>query len=549
MIQHIRIENYTLIENISIDVPIGFTAITGETGAGKSMFVGALSFLMGQRSDTSVLKDKTKKTIVEVEFNVAGYRLEPLFEELNLDYDNTCIIRREITPQGKSRAFVNDTPVSAAELKQVTSQLIDIHSQHSNILLQNSAFQLLIIDQYAQVEALLNQYKHAYAQWKQMQADLLRMRQDTQSTDRSYIEFLVNELENAHLQAGEQAELEEQLPALQHAQEIECELARCVDMIDAAPVNISAMLREVKQSMSSIGRYQSDYEEIAQRLQSQLLDIEDVAYELKRMASNIQHNPQEIERITLRLDELNRLEQKHHVHSEEELLQVYDHLNKQLGRILDSEFDEEKMQRAIAQKQQELEAMSAQISQMRNRVVPDIERILQQQLRAMNMPDAQVCIRMHTQQELTPTGIDSPEFMFNVNRGMEMQAIAKIASGGELSRIMLALKSLIIKKNVLPTIIFDEIDTGVSGEVSAKMGAVMKQIADNCQVISITHLPQVAAKAQQQMLIYKHTANATTITGIKQLTYKERVAELAKMISNEKVTEAAMLAAENLLNN
>ncbi len=547
MLQHIRIENYTLIENISIDIPAGFTAITGETGAGKSMFVGALSFLMGQRSDTSVLKDKSKKTIVEATFGVAGYQLEPLFEQLNVDYYDECIIRREITPQGKSRTFVNDTPVSAADLKQITSQLIDIHSQHSNMLLQNSDFQLLIIDQYANTDTLLQKYKHTYTLWKQMQADLLNMQQQIKSTDRSYIEFLVNELDNAHLQAGEQAELEEQLPALQHAKEIECELGKSVDIIDNAPVNILAMLKEVKQSVNSIARYDDTYEELAQRIQSQLLDIEDVAYELRRMIANVQYNPQEIERITLRLDELNRLEQKHHVSSDEELIQVYEHLNQQLGRILDNACDEEKMQRDIAQKQQELEDMATHISQLRHKVLPDIERTLLQQLQAMNMPDAQVNICMNTLPELTPTGIDNSQFMFNVNKGMEMQAIAKIASGGELSRIMLAIKGLIIKKNVLPTIIFDEIDTGVSGEVSAKMGNVMKQIADYCQVISITHLPQVAAKAQQQMLIYKHATNTTTRTCIKPLTYSERVEELAKMISNENVTEAAMLTAKNLL--
>ncbi|MBP5412472.1 MAG: DNA repair protein RecN [Bacteroidales bacterium] len=550
MIQHIRIENYTLIEHLSMDLSDGFTAITGETGAGKSMFIGALSLLMGQRCDTSVLKDKSKKTIVEAVFDIEAYHIESWFEATDLDYSPQCIIRREITPQGKSRAFVNDTPVNANVLRQLTSQLADIHSQHSNLLLQDKNFQLLIVDQYAQLDKELSQYRQLYTQWKQLQADYHAMQMASQSFDRSYIEFLITELDNAHLRQGEQAELEENLPLMQHAQQIEQELSKSVNLIESlSPINILSLMREVKQSMAEVSRFQEQYAEMNKRMQSQLVDMEDIAYELKRMLANIQNNPQEIERMTARLDELYRLEQKHHVADEAELIAVYKRLNAQMEHIVDNEINENRLKQAIAEKYAELTTMACAVSERRKKVLPDIERMLEQRLKTLNMPDAQVRILMHTTDELSSTGKDNPVFMFNVNKGMELQEVAKIASGGELSRLMLAIKSLIISKNVLPTIIFDEIDSGVSGEVSAKMGAMMKQISAYCQVISITHLPQVAAKADRQMLIYKYSTTDSTVTQIKPLTHQERVEELAKMISDENVSSAAIQTAKNLLEN
>lgn len=549
MIKHIYIENYTLIEHLSIDIDEGFMVITGETGAGKSMFIGALSFLMGNRTDTNVLKNKEKKTIVEVTFDLSNYNLQSIFEDLDLDYDNQCIVRREITPLGKSRAFINDTPVSATILKQITSQLIDIHTQNSNILLQNDDFQLLIIDQYAQLETELANYKKEYQEYQDLRTRYQYLKTLNKSDDKSYIEFLIKELEDANLQTGEQSQLEEFLRTLQHSQEIQSSINETISIIQEAEFNIEDAFCIVQQKLAQIAQYNEKYQNIATRIDSQLIEIQDIAYELRHLVDGINNQPNEIDNINERLNVLYRLQKKHNVNSENELLTLLEQLTEQMNRILDGEYEEVQLQQSIAKKEQQLQTFAEHLSTKRKNVLQDIEQSLKAQLQLMNMPEAEVKIEMQRLPDLTRTGYDNPIFLFNVNKGMALQPIAKIASGGEMSRLMLAIKSLIIKKNVLPTIVFDEIDTGVSGEISSKMGDVMLKIANYCQVISITHLPQVAAKAQHHYLIFKQSEANKTTTHIKYLDRQERIYELAKMISNEKVTDISLQAAATLLCN
>ncbi|MBO4543294.1 MAG: DNA repair protein RecN [Bacteroidales bacterium] len=547
MLQHIHIENYTLIDTLSIDLYKGFTAITGETGAGKSMFVGAINFLMGQKVDASVMRDKTKKTIVEAVFKLENDDLQPLFESLNLDYDEECIVRREINLQGKSRSFVNDTPVNAADLKKITLQLVDIHAQHSNILLQNKDFQLSLIDQYAQLDDDIRQFRQTYMKWKELKNTFSDMQAYMNNNDINDIECQLKELEEAHLVEGEQRQIEEQLKTLQHSQEIQQVVGESLNLLDMSEMNVLQMMREVKQKLSGIASFSETYQHLEDRINSQIIELEDVVYELNHLFDNISNPNQEIDQLTQRLNLLNRLERQNNVQTEAELIALVKTLQEKKNAMLDYVYECQQVQQQLDEKEQLIQQLGRQLTKKRTAVLPQIETALKQQLRQMNMPDVEVSIQL-MQDELTATGFDVPSFLFNVNKGMQMQEISKIASGGEISRLMLALKSLIISKNVLSTIIFDEIDTGISGSVSSKMGEVMKNIAKNCQVITITHLPQISAKAEHHYLIYKQTQGNTTEMQIKLLDRQERIGELAKMISNENVTDAALKTAENLLN-
>ena len=547
MIQHLYIENYTLIQHLSIDFEEGFAVITGETGAGKSILIEAVSLLLGQRADTTVLFDKEKKTIVEAAFDIKNQHLSSIFEAEDIDYDDNCIIRREITPQGKSRAFINDTPVNITTLKNIGEKLVDIHSQHSNLLLQDSNFQLLILDQYAQLDEEIKAYKTIFRTYQSQKRQLQELFEQSGSQDKAYLEFLFNELEDAKLAKGEQTSMEEQLQLLSHAEEIKQKLSEIVGMTDSDEITILQLLQECRQRLSSLEKHSQKLEILSNRLSSIYIDLKDIAREISDIAENTVYDPQEIERISARLSTLYRLEQKHKVAGEEDLIAVKERLQKQLQTIYDSENSVSDLQKIISKTEKELYVLAEKLSQKRASVISDIEQALIDKLQAMNMLQATIKIELEKYDHLTEHGIDKPVFLFNANRGTDMQAISKVASGGELSRLMLAIKSLILQKNVLPTIIFDEIDAGVSGEVSAKMGKVMQEIARFTQVIAITHLPQIASKADTHYLVYKQDDTEKTYSEIKRLTPQERIVEIAKMISNEEVSESTLQAARELL--
>ena len=549
MIQHIHIENYTLIEHLSIDFEDGFSVITGETGAGKSILIGALSLLLGQRADTNVLFDKNRKSIIEATFNIINHNLLSVFEEEDIDYDDICIIRREINPQGKSRAFINDTPVNITSLKNIGEKLLDIHSQHSNLLLQDSNFQLLILDQYAQLNEEIKTYKDIFRNYVSQKRQLQQILENSKSQDKEYLEFLLNELEEVKPVEGEQHDLEERQQLLSHAEEIKQKLNEIINMIDEDEINASQLLQECRQRLSSLEKHSQKLENISERFNSILIDLKDITKEISLTAENTVYDPEEMERISSRLSMLYRLEQKHKVSTENDLINVKEQLLEQLQNIYNAETSVTSLRESIIEKEKELYVLAENLSVKRANVIDDIEQTLKEKLQLMNMPQAIVKIDLEKLEHLSENGIDKSVFLFNANRGTDMQIMSKVASGGELSRLMLAIKSLILQKNILPTIIFDEIDSGVSGEVSAKMGKVMQEIANFTQVIAITHLPQIASKANSHYFVYKQDDKEKTYSQIKRLSPQERVVEIAKMISNEEVSETTLQAAKVLLEN
>jgi len=547
MLQHIHIENYTLIQHLAVDFRGGFSAITGETGAGKSILVDALSLLLGQRADSSVLFDKNRKAIVEAVFAIKDYGLKPYFDEHSLDFDETCIIRREINPEGKSRTFINDTPVTVNILKNLTEKLLDIHSQHSNLLLQNAKFQLLIVDEYAQLKQELEIYRKTFLHYKNLKKQYLELCNQTETQDKEYFEFLYNELIDSKLKENEQDALEQELQLLLNAEDINNKLCAVVNISNLDEINALQLLQECRQRLASIGRHSGQLENLSARFNSLYIELKDIVNEAETLASASVQDAGRIEEVKERLNNLYRLEQKHKVNSDSELLQVQTELSQKLERMSDAEAALESLQKQIEATELQLREMGENLSQKRRAVLPQIAASLQDKLRDMNILQAQVEIVLEKEEQFSEMGFDRPIFLFCANKGGEMQPVAKIASGGELSRIMLGIKSLILQKNVLPTIIFDEIDSGVSGEVSAKMGKVMSHIARFSQVIAVTHLPQIAGKAQTHYLIYKENENEKTTSSIKCLTDEERVIEIAKMISNEQVTTSSMEAAKVLL--
>ncbi|MDR2407796.1 MAG: DNA repair protein RecN [Bacteroidales bacterium] len=549
MIQQLYIENYTLIEHLSIDFEEGFSVITGETGAGKSILIDALALLLGQRADTSVLFDKNRKSIIEATFDIRDQNLSSLFEEEDLDYDDICIIHREINPQSKSRAFINDTPVHINTLKRIGEKLVDIHSQHSNLLLQDNNFQLLVLDQYARLDKEIKTYKDTFRIFQAQKKQLQELFDKSGNQDKEYLEFLSKELEEAKLTAGEQNELEERLQMLSHAEEIKQKLSEIINMVDFNEINVFQLLQDCKQRLSSMEKHSLKLETLSNRFNSILIDLKDITNEIATIAENTAYDPHEIEQLSARLNTLYRLEQKHKVNNEQDLIAVKEQLREKLQAIYQVEISTSDLKESILQIEKQLYLLAKDLSQKRNNIIPSIEQALKEKLQAMNMPQAMIKIVLEQSNQLTETGLDKPVFLFNANRGTDMKAMAKVASGGELSRLMLAIKSLILQKNILPTIIFDEIDSGVSGEVSAKMGKVMQEIARFIQVIAITHLPQIASKAKAHYLVYKKDDKEKTCSQIKRLSQEERVVEIAKMISNEKLSDSTLQAAQSLLNN
>ncbi|MBL7139034.1 MAG: DNA repair protein RecN [Bacteroidales bacterium] len=551
MLLKLFIENYALIQKLEIDWSEGFSVITGETGAGKSILIGALSLILGQRADTSVLFNKEAKCIVEGTFSISTYGLERYFIEQELDYEELLILRREISPNGKSRAFINDTPVNLTQLKELGDRLVNIHSQQSITTLNKANFQLEILDDYASVQPQVQEYRDKFRIQKVRRSErsLLNEQESRLRGDADYLHFLFDELEKAALMAGEQQELEDKLALLTHAEEIKSGLSYSSHLLENANSNLLGMLAEILTALRGISGFHQEVAEIVKRLDSNLIDIKDITKELQRLEDNIQVDPQESEQISSRLDLIYRLQKKHQVTTIEELLRIREELAAKLQETVTLDDRIAQLDKEIEAADQELVTMAREISVTRSKTIPDFEREIGALLKELGMPSAKFSIACTQEEDLTPDGLDTVKFLFSANKGVTPDDVSKIASGGELSRLMLSVKSMISRKNLLPTIIFDEIDSGVSGDIAGKVGMILKRMAANMQVIVITHLPQIAGKGSAHYWVFKEDVNDTTRSKIRRLTPDERIEEIAKMVSSDRLTEASYQTAKELLIN
>lgn len=546
MLLQLTVNNYTIIRQLSVRFGEGFSVITGETGAGKSVLTEAISFVLGQRADTSVLYDKNQKCYVEAIFQIKDCSLSTFFTENDIDFEEECILRREITPQGKSRTFINDTPVPLSTLRQLSERLIDIHSQHANLLLRKKQFQLQLIDQFGHLQPTVGKYREHYMKLQLLQQKLQQLQTENSTQDIDYISFLYNELENAHLSEGEQQSLEDEWEQLTHAEEIKQWLYEAGNLLDEADDNLISGLQQVLHRMQQTTRYRPTTGELSERMESVIIELKDIATEIRNEQESVQFDPELAENIRQRLNLLNTLQQKHRVQDEAGLLQKAQELRQKLQKADDSSEEEHRLQVQISECRQLMEKVAEQLHSERQKVLPELQEALKQKLIRLQIPNAQLQI------ELIPTtfnesGSDEAQFLFSANTGMTPQPLAKIASGGEISRVMLAVKAMISMKNLLPTILFDEIDTGISGEVSAKMADVMRDLSENCQVIAITHQPQIAAKADYHYLVFKESDGLQTQSDIRALTGTERREAIARMVGDGAVTETSLQMADALM--
>ena len=549
MLTRLRIQNYALIRELDVDLRPGFSIITGETGAGKSILLGALSLILGQRADSSVLKDKSVKCVVEAVFRVDGLGLEELFLANDLDFDNFAIFRREINPAGKSRAFINDSPVMLKTMQDIGIRLIDIHSQNQNLELNNQAFQLMVVDICAGNQELLVTYKENYKDFRKLISDLAEAESmaEKSKADLDYFQFQFDQLYKAALTENEQELLEKELEILTHAEEIKAGLSNVSELLNGE--NISALI-QVKTSIgliTKLNNFLPDAKGLSQRLESLYVDLKDVADEAGSIGEKVEYDPDRIGTINERLDLIYSLQQKHHVKSVDELIVLRNSLE---AKILAVSSNEEEIQRLVQLKdlkKAEVEDLSNRLSIKRQSVVEEIELRVIRQLLQLGMSNSKFKVEISSLLSPGSHGLDTVSFLFTANKNGVLCEISKVASGGEMSRVMLAIKALISKSKALPTIIFDEIDAGVSGDIAERMGIILKEISTDMQVINITHLPQIAAKGDHHFLVYKQDSESETTTRLKLLTKTERIEELAKMLSGENITAAAILNAEELL--
>ncbi len=551
MLFKLSIENYALIQALEIDFSAGFSVITGETGAGKSILLGALSLILGQRADSGVLLDPSRKCIVEGAFLVGGYHLEAFFADNELDFDTTVILRREINQGGKSRAFINDSPVNLPLLKDLGDRLVNIHSQHAIITLNDANFQLAVLDNYAGLALPMANYRLGFnlLNSTRLQLSQLKKQAERAQGDRDYFLFLLDELNKAALRPGEQEDAELRLSLLTNAEVIKAGLLSASHALSEGDVSALNLLSGAIHDLVSVVKYKPEFNSLIDRIQSDLIDIKDVAGEIHVASENIYFDAAEIANLSQRLDLINRLHKKHQTVSLDELLQAKQNIE---GKLVDSDNLEEKIlltEREILKLESELYTQADKLSAGRKKVISKFQHEITQTLSKLGMSKARFSIECNRQDLLSKDGVDRVRFLFSANPGVEINEIAKIASGGELSRLMLSIKSMISEKNLLPTIIFDEIDNGVSGEVAGKVGNILKGMANRMQVIVITHLPQIAAKGSQHYRVFKREDKDVTRTSITMLSHAERVEEIAKMLSDENVSNAALQTAKELLGN
>ena len=554
MIRHLHIENYALIEHLDIDFHTGFSVITGETGAGKSIIIGAISLLLGQRADSRSIKAGAKRCVVEAVFDVSSYQLDAFFQENDLDFDGIeCIIRRELTAVGKSRAFINDTPASLSQLKELGEQLLDVHSQHKNLLLGKEGFQLSVLDIVANHRDVLDAYKVAYKEYRLLlkQLDMAREEAKSGRENEDYLSFQVNQLADADLQEGEQEELEEEAETLEHAEDIKSSLYTAANYLQSSNdgTDVLGMLKQSLSAVQSISSVYSTANEWAGRLDSCYIELKDVANELEGHAEDVEYDPLRLEQVNDRLNTIYTLQKKHGVESVEELLSIQKEMEEKLSRITHSDDFIEELQRKVEAQEETVSVLAKRLSQQRVAAAHRVEKEMETRLLPLGMPNVQFkCSVLAIPSELTPTGYDQVQFLFNANKTGEPKPVSQIVSGGEIARVMLSLKALVAGAVKLPTIIFDEIDTGVSGSIAEKMARIMREMGDHeRQVISITHLPQIAALGDHHYKVYKEETADATLSHIIPLTSEQRVEEIACMLSGEKLTQAALDNARILL--
>jgi len=550
MLLHLSVENFILIPQLEISFHKGFTCITGETGAGKSILVGALSLILGQRADTSVLRDKNQKCIVEGSFYVEGYNLDSIFEKNDLDYESTSVFRREINPQGKSRAFINDTPVNLNVLKEIGDRLVDIHSQHQTLELNDAAFQLGIIDSYTMQPEALVSYRKIFTEYISLKAELEECRQKEQENknEQEYLNFQYEELEKANLIATEQQEAEEELEILTHAEEIKLRTFSSINLLADDEPSILDRLADIRQLLEQASRFSHHILPFTERFNGTLIELKDITNELRTFSEQVHFDPERIEKLNHRLNQIYHLQQKHRVQTIAELIVIMNELSDRLFTISSLETRIEELNETLNKKEIELSQVSAVLSDQRTMVIPNIEIEMQKVLENLGMPSAKFIIKSETLNYFSASGTDKITFLFSANKGGEIREIQKVASGGELSRLMLAMKSLVLNRSLLPTILFDEIDSGVSGDIAGKVGTIMRNMSAHMQVIAITHLPQIAGKADSHLLAYKQDGETSTISSMRALSVEDRVTEIARMLSDETITESAKITARELLN-
>lgn len=551
MIKHLLVENYALIEKLDIAFEEGLTVITGETGAGKSIMLGALALILGQRADTQVLMHKDKKCIIEGTFSLDNISIKDLFEKYQLDYDALSCFRREITPQGKSRAFVNDTPVNLNVMKELAERLIDIHSQHQTLLIGESSFQFDVVDSFARNFEAVNAYRSSYREWQKQKESIeeLEAREKRSRTDMDYFCFQFDELEKARLNPEEYQQLEGELEILRHAEEIKLNLEKAGFILGNAETNVLSSLNETLHLLRPLARYNEKYHQLLSRLESVLIETKDLAAELEGEAEEVVHDPARAMDLQQRIDLLNKLLLKHNAANIEELVQIR---NDYQGKILAIDSLEEqivKLKKVLAGMEQNLLNMAGEISSRRRKAIPEIEKEVTSLLRQLGMPGASFLVSRKEQPYITSNGIDLLTFLFSANPGGEPREIARVASGGELSRLMLSIKSMISQRNLLPTIIFDEIDAGISGETATRVANILQNIARNMQVITITHLPQIASRGRSHLLVYKTIEQGKARTEIKNIDNQDRILEVAKMLGGEQPTEVMLATARELIFN
>ena len=553
MLQSIHIQNYALIESLDINFHPGFSVITGETGAGKSIILGAIGLLVGQRADIKAIKTGANKCIVEARFHIASYELESFFEEHDLEYEEgECILRRELYASGKSRAFINDTPASLAQMKELGEKLIDVHSQHQNLLLNHEDFQLSVLDILAHDEKELQVYKETYSAFKKVSKELSDIQQQAEKNrqDEDYIRFQVEQLEEANLQAGEQETLEQEAETLTHAEEIQSSLYKVDQLMASDEMTLLSVTKDCMQTLQGISRVYTPAQEWIERLNSCYIELKDLAHEIANASEEVEFNPTRLDYVNERLNLIYTLQQKHRVSTVEELIDIAEDYRSKLDAITsyDDRIEELKKQKETIYNKV-LEQASV-LTKRRLDAAKEIEKQMQAYLVPLGMPNVRFAVELETKKEPDTKGMDSVNFLFSANKNGMLQQVASIASGGEIARVMLSLKAMIAGAVKLPTIIFDEIDTGVSGSIAEKMALIMQEMGQaDRQVISITHLPQIAAKGANHYKVYKEDTETGTNSHIRQLNQEERIHEIANMLSGATLTEAALNNAKALLNN
>lgn len=549
MLSRLSIKNYALIDELDIQPSKGLNILTGETGAGKSIILGALSLILGQRAESKYFYNQAQKCVIEGFFNIADYHLQGFFEEQDLDYEVETILRREISADGKSRAFVNDTPVTLTALKALGERLIDIHSQHATLEINTEDFQLMTLDSVAENNALLHQYQSSYKQYKQTNTALKELLEEVKQaqTEADYHQFLFDELAEAKLVADEQDLLEQEQNQLSHAEEIKRSLLAANFALNEQEQAAISLLKEAISHLQQAERYLPNLHELTERLQSSLIEIKDISEEIERTEQHTLFDEDRLSTVNDRLSLLFQLQQKHHVDDVPALILIKEELENKLLKNSSNDEKVEKLTLETARLKKACEELAQQLTASRKKAIETVQQEVVKVLTEVGMPNSILQVELSSSEQLRNSGQDSIRFLFSANKGQEPQPLNKVASGGELSRLMLAIKSLIAKTSALPTIIFDEIDTGISGEVALKVGNVMESMAKYMQVIAITHLPQIASKGQSHYQVYKADEQEKTRTNMRRLAQEERVVEIAQMLSGSNPGEAALQHAKELL--